>query len=109
MTFLIDAQLPPALARALNGAGHPSQHVSTVGLLQADDDAIWQYAMANGLVVLTKDEDSVIRRWLEAEGPQIVWLRIGNCSNRELLTKFLPLWADVVQRLRQREVVVEVI
>lgn len=65
--------------------------------------------MANGLVVLTKDEDFVIRRWLEADGPQIVWLRIGNCSNRELLAWFLPVLADVVQRLHQREIVVEVI
>ena len=109
MTFLIDAQLPPALGRALNAVGHPSQHVANVGLLKAGDDAIWQYAMANGLVVLSKDEDFIIRRLLEADGPQTVWLRVGNCSNRELLARFLPLLADVVVRLQQHETVVEVI
>ena len=109
MTFLIDAQLPPALARALNAAGRPSQHVATVGLLNADNNAIWQYAVANGLAVLTKDEDFVTRRLLEADGPQIVWLRVGNCSNRALFAWFMPLLADVVVRLQQREVVVEVI
>jgi predicted nuclease of predicted toxin-antitoxin system len=107
--FLIDAQLPPALARALNAAGHPSQHVATIGLLKSEDDAIWQYAMANRLVVLTKHEDFVIRRLLEADGPQIVWLRVGSCSNRQLLAWFLPLLADIVARLQQRENVVEVI
>lgn len=109
MTFLIDAQLPPALARALTGAGHPSQHVANVGLLNATGNAIWDYAVANRLCILTKDEDFAIRRFLEAHGPQIVWLRIGNCSNRQLLAWFLPLLSDVVLRLQQREIVVEVI
>lgn len=65
--------------------------------------------MANRLAVLTKDEDFATRRLLEADGPQIVWLRVGNCSNRELLAWFIPLLADVVARLQQREIVVEMI
>lgn len=109
MTFLIDAQLPPALARALNAAGHPSQHVANVGLLTADDDAIWQYAVANRMVVLTKDEDFVTRRLLEVTGPQIVWLRVGNCSNRELVAWFLPLLPDAVARLQHGDIIVELI
>lgn len=32
MRFLIDAQLPPALARWLEGEGHQAEHVSDIGL-----------------------------------------------------------------------------
>jgi predicted nuclease of predicted toxin-antitoxin system len=77
VTCLVDAQLPPALARTLTAAGHPSQHVANVGLLQSDDDAIWQYALANYLAIVTKDEDFATRRLFDAGGPQIVWLRVG--------------------------------
>jgi predicted nuclease of predicted toxin-antitoxin system len=80
-----------------------------VGLRSANEDAIWQYAMGNGLAVITKCEDFVLRRLLEPSGPQIVWLRIGNCSNRELLTRFLPVLPEVVSRLKGPEIVVEVI
>lgn len=109
MTALVDAQLPPALARALTAAGHPSQHVANVGLLQSDDDAIWQYAMDNRLAIVSKDEDFAMRRLLEASGPQIVWLRVGNCSNRELLAWFMPLLKDIAARLQQREAIIEVV
>jgi predicted nuclease of predicted toxin-antitoxin system len=36
--FLIDAQLPPALARYLAALGHDAKHVSDVGLLMAGND-----------------------------------------------------------------------
>lgn len=109
MTFLVDAQLPPALARALIASGHASQHAANVNLLQATDDATWQYALANRLAIITKDETFVIRRLCEPAGPQIVWLRVGNCSNRELLTWFMPLLSDITARLQQGEVIIEVV
>jgi predicted nuclease of predicted toxin-antitoxin system len=41
VNFLIDAQLPPALARWLREAGHGAAHVEDVGLRNADDVVIW--------------------------------------------------------------------
>jgi predicted nuclease of predicted toxin-antitoxin system len=38
--FLVDAQLPPALARKLAGRDHVAEHVADVGLLAAADSAI---------------------------------------------------------------------
>jgi predicted nuclease of predicted toxin-antitoxin system len=37
MRFLIDAQLPPALARWLSSAGHDSEQVADIGLAGARD------------------------------------------------------------------------
>jgi predicted nuclease of predicted toxin-antitoxin system len=39
--FLVDAQLPPALARWLREAGHEAEHVEFVGLREESDSAIW--------------------------------------------------------------------
>jgi predicted nuclease of predicted toxin-antitoxin system len=42
--FLIDNQLPRALARPLTDLGHQGVHPLDIGLAQADDRAIWAYA-----------------------------------------------------------------
>lgn len=48
MKFLVDAQLPPALARWLIEAGCEAQVVREIGLREADDGVIWRYAETNG-------------------------------------------------------------
>lgn len=40
MNFLIDAQLPPALARLITSLGHHAQRVEDVGALLSTDEAI---------------------------------------------------------------------
>jgi Domain of unknown function (DUF5615) len=55
--FLIDAQLPPALARELGARGHEAEHVADLGLANAPDRAIWDRVIASGAVLVTKDED----------------------------------------------------
>jgi predicted nuclease of predicted toxin-antitoxin system len=42
--FLVDAQLPPALALWLCEAGHEAQAVREAGLREAEDGAIWNHA-----------------------------------------------------------------
>jgi predicted nuclease of predicted toxin-antitoxin system len=42
--FLVDAQLPPALAAWLREQGHEAQAVREVGLREAHDEVIWAYA-----------------------------------------------------------------
>ena len=57
MRFLIDAQLPPALARLLNDRGHVGEHVNDIGLGGSPDRDLWRYALDHGAVIVTKDED----------------------------------------------------
>ena len=54
MRFLVDAQLPPALARWLVGKGHEAEHLADCGLAEASDRPIWRYALDAGAVILTK-------------------------------------------------------
>jgi predicted nuclease of predicted toxin-antitoxin system len=42
--FLVDAQLPPLLARWLIEHGHQAEHVSDIGLQSSSDRQIWEYA-----------------------------------------------------------------
>ena len=41
MRFLIDEQLPPALARMIATRGHVAEHVQDIGLGAAKDARLW--------------------------------------------------------------------
>lgn len=83
-TFLIDNQLPVALARFLIERGCDARHVRDIGLGSVDDITIAQYAREHRLTVVSKDEDFVIISNLQGS-PTVVWIRLGNCRNAELL------------------------
>lgn len=107
MKFIVDAQLPPALARWITDQGHRATHVFELGFHTADDPAIWDRAGKDNCVVISKDEDFV-DRWLLSDQPvALVWIRKGNCSNRALLAWLEPLWPDTIKRLEQGEKLIE--
>jgi predicted nuclease of predicted toxin-antitoxin system len=107
--FLIDAQLPPALAQFLRDAGHEAKHVVEIGLERSDDSSIRNRAVSDGAVIVTKDEDFAARIQIDHELPPVVWLRIGNCSNHELLGCFSAALAHVLDCLRQGEKLIEIV
>ena len=60
MNFLVDNQLPPALAQFIRtDLGAQAVHVSEIKLDRASDRQIWQYASEHDLIVISKDEDFV--------------------------------------------------
>jgi len=62
MRFLVDAQLPPALAHRLAAMGHEAEHVADRGMQTASDAAIWSSALASSTAIVTKDEDFAQRK-----------------------------------------------
>ena len=107
MRFIVDAQLPPALARSMAAAGLQAEHVVDVGLRDSEDSAIWHYAVEQHAVLVTKDEDFPRRLQQSKNGPTILWLRIGNTSRRALLQWFEPLIPQIVQMLGTGERLIE--
>ena len=95
MIWIVDAQLPPALASLLNDHGHQAKHVESAGMRHAPDTEIWDYALKNKSVVITKDEDFQNRALVDKQAPAIVWLRVGNCSRQDLLEWFEPLLPEI--------------
>ena len=108
MRFLVDAQLPPALARTLAAAGHEAYHVADVRLAGASDEAIWQRAIEIDAVVVTKDAD-FSRICVLSDGPAVVWIRRPNTRRRALLDWFEPLLPDIIAAIDRGERLIEVI
>lgn len=109
MRFLVDAQLPPVLAAWLEQAGHQAQHVEQCGLREAADGTIWAHALRTEAVILTKDEDFAQRAARSEDAPVIVWLRVGNATNRALHAWFMARLPGIVRFLESGTKLVEVI
>ena len=108
MKFLIDAQLPPGLAGWLIEKGHLATHVNDIFLTAAEDPEIWDHALESGSIIITKDEDFAERLSRTAGGPVVVWLRIGNATNRNLFQWLRPRWESVIHLLEDGNRLIEV-
>ena len=109
MLFLVDAQLPPLLAEALRQAGCEAVHVIDLGLQAATDEQIWDEAISRSAVLVTKDRDFALRRAATNDGPAILWVRVGNTSNRKLIELVLRALPAIVTAIERDEAVIEFI
>lgn len=108
MRFLIDANLPPALAEWLTSDGHEAHHISELGMERMRDREIWTRARDLNACIVTKDEDFVLLQALDRSGPAIVWIRIGNAVRSILMQRLPALWPAVMSAIERGEKVVEV-
>jgi predicted nuclease of predicted toxin-antitoxin system len=106
MRFLIDAQLPPALCGWFKERGLEAEHVSRRFGGQTPDAEIAAGAVAEGLVLVTKDDDFALRH--PPSDYQLVWLRCGNITNRALRAWLLERWTLLLVRLDSGEGLIEV-
>jgi predicted nuclease of predicted toxin-antitoxin system len=107
LLFLVDAQLPPLLAGALRQAGCQALHVAEIGLLAATDRQIWDEAVARNAPLLTKDRDFPQFRATRADGPVIVWVRVGNTDNKTLISQILQNLPAIQSAVERGETVIE--
>jgi len=106
--FVVDAQLPPALARFLASLGYEAKHLVDVGLAEAEDPRIWEYALATESVILTKDEDFVTLSSCKSPAPRVVWIRVGNTSKSALLKWFETVLPIIEKRLSDGDQLIEI-
>ncbi|HEY8696171.1 MAG TPA: DUF5615 family PIN-like protein [Rhizomicrobium sp.] len=107
MRFLIDAQLPPRLARMLRRAGHDADHVLDLGLLAKPDVQIWSHAARTGAIILTKDSDFAAMCLRSETGPAVVWLRLGNLTNAKLERALRASLPEIVAAIEAGERLIE--
>lgn len=84
MKLLFDENLPPRLARTLSDAFPASAHVGELGLQTSHDLAIWDYARVNGYSIVSKDSDHYDLAILRGHPPKVIWVRLGNCTTRQI-------------------------
>ncbi len=107
MRFLVDNQLPAALARWLAARGADAVHVLDIGFDATLDSEIWTRAILESRIVVSKDEDFLhLANRLGDEG-SLLWVRTGNCRTMPLLARFEAEWSAIEQAFASGQRVVE--
>ena len=84
MKLLFDQNLSPVLPSRLSAMFPASAHVRDLGMARAADTVIWQYALENHFIIVSKDEDFHHLSFLHGAPPKVIGLSIGNCSTARL-------------------------
>jgi predicted nuclease of predicted toxin-antitoxin system len=104
MKFLIDNQLPTAPARFFEQNGFEAKHVLEVGLEEARDSKIAEYAAIHDFIIVTKDEDfSVLSALGRCQAP-IIWVRLGNCRRMGAFSSAID---PIVERIKRGDTLIE--
>jgi predicted nuclease of predicted toxin-antitoxin system len=100
--LLLDQNLSYKLCDALSGEFPGCRHVRQAGLSSADDIEVWDFAAANGLMVISKDQDFRQRALLLGPPPKCIWIRLGNCSTGQI-AELLKHRAALIGEFEQSE------
>ena len=84
MKLLFDEKVAPGLVAALAEVFPESAHVRDCGLKSAPDPVVWEFAAREGYVIVSKDADFRQRSFLYGYPPKVIWVRLGNCSTRQI-------------------------
>jgi predicted nuclease of predicted toxin-antitoxin system len=77
-----------------------ADHVYQVGLAQALDLIVWEYARQNDYVLVTRDSDFNDLSVLLGFPPKVIWIRRGNCSTRAI-EEMLRTHKDAIEAFGQ--------
>jgi predicted nuclease of predicted toxin-antitoxin system len=78
MKLLLDQNLSFKLCRRLADIFPDSNQLRLLGMAEADDRSIWDYAKVNGFVLVSQDVDFADMATLYGPPPKVIWLRCGN-------------------------------
>ncbi len=84
MKLLFDHNLSPKLVFLLTEQYPGASHVTSVALDKASDSDVWAYARESGFTIVTKDSDFNDLVLMRGFPPKVIWLRLGNCTTRQV-------------------------
>lgn len=84
-----------------------SANTFDVGLDQATDVKIWEYACREDCVVISKEEDFLYLASAPEVRGRFLWIRLGNCRRTVLLDALARAWPHIEAALQKGERVIE--
>ena len=86
MKFLVNAQLPLALAEELRALGHDVRHTrELLGKNETPDAEVRRLADLEGRIVVSKDGDFVVSHLLRGTPRKLLQINTGNIENSVLI------------------------
>ena len=85
MKLLLDQNLSWKLVAELENLFPDTIHIKSVLTVDTTDRDIWLYAKENGFAIVSKDDDFEQRSILLGHPPKVIWLRLGNCTTKQIV------------------------
>lgn len=93
---IIDENLPSSITTWNN---ERFIHVLAISEEFTDSD-IWQYALENSLMIITKNADFYYRFLSSLVAPKIIWIKTGNIKKRDFYRFVSNVWNEVEAMLK---------
>jgi len=106
--FIVDNQLPVALAEHLRDRGLDCQHVLEAGLGDAADSVICRHAELQDRIIISKDEDFFYFAKQRHAKIKLIWVRLGNCRTAALFAAFERSWPRIESCLKAGDRIIEI-
>lgn len=101
-SFLVDVNLPKYFSFFNTNSFF---FVSDIDL-QMSDTEIWDYALNNKFVILTKDTDFYNRFLVSSTAPKIIYFQLGNCSLKQLHYYFNENWGVIQDEIKNSRLII---
>jgi predicted nuclease of predicted toxin-antitoxin system len=79
-----------------------------IGMASSSDLEVYEYAAAHGYIIVTKDEDFLYLSHRFRSDAGLLWIRLGNCRTRVLLTALDRQWVEIVRCFAASDRIVEI-
>lgn len=104
MKLLLDENLSRRIIPDLQDLYPESSQVSILGLNEASDLEIWQYAKKEKYAIVTQDADFHELSLLSEGRPLVIWLRCGNQPKKILLEKLLTSQEQIEDARKDKDI-----
>ena len=84
LNLLFDQNISPKIVVLIQPQFPDSRQVVQVGLENASDSAIFEFARTNNFAIVTFDSDFVDLSVVKGTPPKIIWLRTGNLTTKAI-------------------------
>ncbi|MEC4747793.1 DUF5615 family PIN-like protein [Methylomicrobium sp. Wu6] len=99
MKLLLDENLSRRIVPFILDRYPGSTQVALLGLEQANDKSIRQYAIDHDYVIVTQDADFYELSLIYGQPPKIVWLKVGNQTKAAMIKTLLDNQPIIEQAL----------
>lgn len=100
--LLFDQNISFRIVRLLKEAYPACVHLSRCGLLDAEDQTIWEYARDHSLAIVSFDQDFIDLAALHGTPPKVILLRPGNTGTLAVAHLLLEHQARILEFLREK-------
>lgn len=104
MKLLLDENLSRRIVPFLQDIYPGSSQVALLGMNEANDLDIWEYAKKGGYSIVTQDADFHEQSLLAGKPPLVIWLRCGNQPKNVILEKLLNARKDIEEAGQDDEI-----